>query len=91
MLLEVFNYYMFVSGSACIIALKYLGDHLRQSGPSVAATLDPVRPATATKIVVDGLGGSLTAWDQLRYDKSHAFNRVVRYSLARTMMFIQFY
>jgi len=50
------------------VELKKLGDHLQQSGPSMAAVLGLGGPSMAAKFAVDGPGGPLTAGDQLRHD-----------------------
>ena len=47
------------------------GDHLRQSGPSVAAILDPGGPSMATKIVTNGPGGPVVAMERWPSDKAN--------------------
>ena len=51
---------------------KIVGDHLWQSGPSVAAILGPGGPSMATKFAKDGPGGPLVAGDHLRRDSPFA-------------------
>ena len=47
-----------------------MGNHLRQSGPSMAAIVGPGGPSMATKSAIDGPGGPVVAGDHLRRDRS---------------------
>ena len=62
MLLNGLFIHAFALHSCCLHLLSpprhnYWGDHLRQSGPSMAAILGPGGPSMARKIAADGPGG----------------------------------
>ena len=47
-----------------------MGDHLRQSGLSMAAIVGPGGPSMATKFAIDGPGGPVVVEDHLRRDRT---------------------
>ena len=45
-----------------------MGDHLRQSGPSMAAIVGPGGQSMAAKFAIDDLGRPVVAGDHLQHD-----------------------
>ena len=65
-----------------------MGDHLRQSGPSMAAIDGLAGPSMATRSAIDGLAGLVVAGDHLRRDRpllanpvTHIYIYIHHYSL----------
>ena len=49
---------------------KFMGDHLQQSGPSMAAIDDPAGPSMATRSAIHGPAGPVVVGDHLQRDRS---------------------
>ena len=62
-----------------------MGDHLWQSGPSMAAIVGPGGPSMATKFAIDGPGGPVVAGDLLRRDSSRAYSFIVLFDAPCTL------